>query len=77
MSTTSLAVWAAMGALVLLVAGGWLVVRLRGPTARGVVSGVLVVGLAPFVAVLVLAGLVMSVCAGVIERIAHRRERPR
>jgi hypothetical protein len=77
MSTTSLAVWAAMGALLLLVSGGWLVVRLRDPTARGVVSGVLVVGLAPFIAVLVLAGLVMSACTGVIQRIAHRRERPR
>jgi multisubunit Na+/H+ antiporter MnhG subunit len=72
MSTTSLAIVATFGALYLLVAGGWLVVRLRAPAARGVVSAVLVVCLAPFVAVLVLAGLFLSGCTGVIQRVSHR-----
>jgi hypothetical protein len=77
MSTTSLAIVATFGALYLLVAGGWLVVRLRRPVAKGVASGVLVVGLAPFVAVLVLAGLFMSACTGVVQRVSRRHARER
>jgi uncharacterized membrane protein (DUF485 family) len=73
MSTTSLAIVATFGALVLLVAGGWLVVRLHGPVAREVASGVLVIALAPFVAVLVLAGLFMSACTGVVQRVSNRQ----
>jgi hypothetical protein len=77
MSTTSLAIVATFGALYLLVAGGWLVVRLRNPSARGVASGVLVVCLAPFVAIPVLAGLVLSACTRVIQRVSNRQARER